>query len=143
MATYKGIHGTKIQNYTSDPANPLQGEVWYNSTSNSLKYFYVNPGSWATSGSLNTARDSLAGVGITTSALAFGGYLGPPGVTANTEDWNGASWSEVNNLNTARDNVSGSGTTTAGLAFGGEVSGRLTATEEWNVPSNVVKTLTD
>ena len=25
MAEYKGTHGTKIQNYTSDPANPLHG----------------------------------------------------------------------------------------------------------------------
>ena len=38
MAEYKGTHGTKIQNYTSDPANPLTGQVWYNETTNGLKY---------------------------------------------------------------------------------------------------------
>jgi len=86
MAEYKGIHGTKIQNYTSDPANPLQGEVWFNDTSNSLKYFYVNPGSWATGGQLNTARKYLAGAGASnTSALAFGGDTPPR--TAATEEW--------------------------------------------------------
>ena len=100
MATYKGTHGTKIQNYTSDPANPLQGEVWYNSTSNSLKYFYVNPGSWATSGSLNTARDSLAGAGIETAGLAFGGSN--PSKTALTEEWNGTGF-VVKTLTTTND----------------------------------------
>ena len=39
MAEYKGINGTKIQNYTSDPDNPLTGQVWYNETANTLKYF--------------------------------------------------------------------------------------------------------
>jgi hypothetical protein len=39
----------------------------------------VTRGAWATGGSLNTARASLAGVGTQTAALAFGGY--PPTVT--------------------------------------------------------------
>ena len=55
MAEYKGINGTKIQNYTSDPDNPLQGQVWYNETSSTLK-FSAGPlvDSWATGNSMNT-----------------------------------------------------------------------------------------
>ena len=42
MATYLGTHGSKIQNYTTDPDNPNTGEVWFNATtSNVLKFQYT------------------------------------------------------------------------------------------------------
>ena len=37
MATYLGTHGSKIQTYSTDPTYPNTGEVWYNSTSNTIK----------------------------------------------------------------------------------------------------------
>jgi hypothetical protein len=37
MATYKEIKGTQIEVLESDPSNPVEGQVWYNSTSNVLK----------------------------------------------------------------------------------------------------------
>jgi hypothetical protein len=37
MATYKGIQGFTIQNLSADPSNPIEGQVWYNSTSNVWK----------------------------------------------------------------------------------------------------------
>ena len=40
MATYLGTHGSRIQNYTTDPDNPNTGEVWYNDTANTLKFQY-------------------------------------------------------------------------------------------------------
>jgi hypothetical protein len=44
---------------------------------------------WTTSpGSLNTARASLAGAGIQTAALAFGGYTTT--FSGATEEWTGA-----------------------------------------------------
>ena len=70
MATYLGTHGSKIQNYTTDPDNPITGEVWYNETSNTLKFQYpavTTAGSWRTGGSLNSARVYLAGAGTQTS----------------------------------------------------------------------------
>jgi hypothetical protein len=42
MADYKSIKGTKIQNYTTDPDNPLTGQVWYNETDQVLKFEYQN-----------------------------------------------------------------------------------------------------
>jgi hypothetical protein len=40
--------------------------------------------------------------------------------------------------------LAGDGTATAALAFGGDIGpSRTGATEEWNSPSNVLKTLTD
>src|SRR5210317_1486513 len=117
MSTYKEIHGTDIEVLSSDPANPVEGQVWYNSTSNTVKAVFNNPGSWATGGDLNTARTKLAGTGTQTAALVFGGE-GPPNL-AITESYNGTSWTEVNDLNTARILLAGAGTQTAALGFGG------------------------
>jgi hypothetical protein len=55
-------------------------------------------------GSLNTARDSLAGCGTQTAALAFGGYTGTANTGA-TEEYDGTTWTTKSwGLNTARDN---------------------------------------
>ncbi len=133
MAEYKGIHGTKIQNYTSDPANPLTGQVWFNDTSNSLKFEYQSTtDAWSTGGNLNTGRQTLAGSGTQTAALAFGGSLNP-GITGQTEEWNGVSWTEVADLATGRRAwSSGAGSSSSAIAAGGEgPSGAITTTEEW------------
>jgi hypothetical protein len=81
-----------------------------------------NGTAWATSpGSLNTARDSLAGCGLQTAALAFGGETG---TTLNaTEEYDGSTWTTVTSLSTARTFPAGAGTTQAALAMGGEVGG--------------------
>ena len=58
MADYKGIHGGKVQNFSTNPPAPIVGQVWYNETTATLNYLAANPaGSWATGGSLNTARE--------------------------------------------------------------------------------------
>jgi hypothetical protein len=134
MATYKEINGTAVQNVAGDPSNPVEGEVWYNSSTGAFRLSkgpVVN--AWATGGDLNTARLDLAGTGAdSTSALAFGGETSPGPVTADTESYNGTSWTEVNDLNTARDRVGGAGNQTAALAFGGETTPKLSVTESWD-----------
>ena len=42
MANYKDIHGTNIETVASDPSNPVNGQVWYNSTDQELKGFTSN-----------------------------------------------------------------------------------------------------
>jgi hypothetical protein len=37
MAEYINIKGQSIEVVASDPANPTLGQIWYNSTSNTLK----------------------------------------------------------------------------------------------------------
>ena len=37
MATYITIRGILIETIAGDPANPVEGQVWYNSTSTTLK----------------------------------------------------------------------------------------------------------
>ena len=110
MATYKEIHGTVIETVTSDPSNPVNGQVWYNSTDQVLKGFTSNPaGAWSTGGNLNTGKGNVMGAGIQTAALKFGGRS--PDV-ANTEQYDGTSWTEVADLNSARSQGGGSGTYT-------------------------------
>jgi len=134
MAEYKGIHGTKIQNYTSDPANPIIGQVWYNETSSTMKVQAVTTvGSWATGASINGAKQSMGSAGIYTSGLIFGGRN--PAYTTETESYNGTSWTEVADLNTARDLMAGAGAdNTASLAWGGRESDPTASakTESWN-----------
>ena len=91
MSTYKEIKGTDIQNFSSDPANPLNGQVWYNTTSGTIKVASVTtgPGSYSTCGNLPSARSKAAGAGTQTSALGFGGD-GATCFQSATEEWTGA-----------------------------------------------------
>ena len=79
---------------------------------------------------LNTARQSLAGVGPYTSALAFGGTT--PTKVAVTETWDGTNWTEVADLNTARGLQASVGVTqTAALSVSGNFP-QATQVEEWD-----------
>jgi hypothetical protein len=60
MADYINIYGQDILAVASDPANPTVGQIWYNTTSNTLKGGGVTTaGAWATGGNMNTARHGL------------------------------------------------------------------------------------
>jgi hypothetical protein len=57
MADYINIYGQDILAVASDPANPTVGQIWYNTTSNTLKGGGVTTaGAWATGNNMNTAR---------------------------------------------------------------------------------------
>ena len=133
MAEYKGIHGTKIQNYTADPDNAITGQVWYNETSQTMKFQYPTTiNAWSTGGNLNSVRDQVAGAGTQTSGLVFAGN-GVPVLTI-TESYDGTSWTEVNDMNTGRRGLAGAGAdNTSSLAFSGiNPPSTTTATELWN-----------
>ena len=132
MTTYKEIKGTQIKVLASDPSNPVEGQVWYNSTDNVLKgHTLTGAGSWSTGGTLNTARWIYThGAGTQTAGLVYGGESGPGAVT---EAYNGTSWTEVNDLNQLRSAVAGVGAdNTTALVFGGAAPGITAVTELWN-----------
>ena len=134
MATYKEIRGTQIEAVATDPSNPVEGQVWYNTTSNVLKGKALTASAaWSSGGTMNTARYVLGGGGSQTAAIAFGGARTPgPNSQAVTELYDGTSWTEVNDLNTAREAPGGAGTdNTNALAFGGSVSPQA-QTEDFN-----------
>ena len=134
MATYKGIQGFTIQNLSADPSNPIEGQVWYNSTSNVWKVEeFSSLGSWATGGALPVGKSYLAGCGTQTAALGFGGYTYPPPVTsATSEEYDGSAWTAGGTMGTARKRLAGAGTQTAGLAFGGTDTTYSALTEEYD-----------
>jgi len=139
MTNYKGIKGLTIQEVASDPPAPIEGQVWYNTTTSALKGYINSPGSWSTGGSLNTARRSIAGAGTQTAALGFGGYDGVPkpapqyGRSDATELYNGTSWTSVNSLGSFVYDHDGSGSSTAALSHGGKAASPFSAvTESWN-----------
>jgi hypothetical protein len=50
MADYKNIKGFNIQYLDSDPPNPIEGQMWFNSTTQTLKGAEaggVPAGTWA------------------------------------------------------------------------------------------------
>jgi hypothetical protein len=96
MAEYINIRGQSIEVVASDPANPTLGQIWYNSTSNTLKGLGFAAASWATGGNMNTARSDNAGAGTQTAALAAGGFF--TGVLGATEEYNGTTWTTSNPL---------------------------------------------
>jgi hypothetical protein len=56
---------------------------------------------------INTTRSDLAGAGIQTAGLAFGGYTST-GYTGATEEYDGTSWTSTStSLNTARNLLRG------------------------------------
>ena len=145
MATYTNIQGQNILIVSSDPANPTVGQIWYNTTSNSLKGYLADIGAWATGGNLATGRQQLGGDGTQTAGLAFGGYNG----TANTnitEEYDGSAWTAGGNLITGVQNEGGAGTQTSALAFGGyspPIGASVATTQEFTGgPVVVTRTVT-
>ena len=119
MANYKGIKGFKVQSLASDPSVP-EGQIWYNTAGNVLKYQGLAAGAWSAGGTVNQTRGRPGGAGIQTAGLITGGSTGAPWVFyTNTETYNGSAWTEVNDLNTARGLKNGAGTQTAALIAGG------------------------
>ena len=135
MASYKEIFGTNIEVLASDPANPVTGQVWYNSTDNVVKgAALTTAGAWATGGNLNQDRYGMSASGTVTASIAFGGRISPPNAfSALNESYNGTNWTEVADLNTARGFMgSTTGPYTAVLGFGGNTGSTQTINEEWN-----------
>jgi hypothetical protein len=140
MSEFKTLKGFYIKHRSSDPSDPIAGEIWYNSTTQTLK---IAPqiGAWASGGDMAGSHYALGGCGTQTAMLGAGGYAPAspaPGVLALSEEYDGTTWTEGNNIGTARYNMSGSGTQTAGLIASGVASDGGTShtpsadTEEYN-----------
>ena len=128
MAEYIGLKGSTIQSLASDPSNPLEGQVWYNTTTTVLKgyAFSYGTGAWASGGATNSIHSHAGGgAGTVTAGIIASGVPPantPPGSAC--EEYNGTAWTEVNNT-TRYTNQMGStagATQTSVLIFGGDES---------------------
>ena len=117
MATFKEIRGFKIKSLATDPSSLAEGQIWYNSTSGTLKVSPLNAAAWAAGGTMSTARYSLASAGTTTAALAFCGRASP--IYSVTEEYDGSAWTGGGAYPDTLNELGGCGTHTAALGAGG------------------------
>ena len=127
MSTYKEIIGKKIKKVTSDPSNSVDGQMWYNSTTGTIRGLGIVE-AWVSGSLMNAARKGLGAGGTSTTGLAFGGN----GDTNATEEYNGSGWSTGGDLSQVRLSTTGCGPSSAGLCVGGNIPPVTNATEEYD-----------
>ena len=130
MSEYKGIHGSKVQNYTTNPDNPIEGQVWYNETDGNWKVSSVTTvGAWSSGANMPDNKTAMGAAGPKTAAIQAGGEYPFKSSSAN---YDGSTWTSNPSLNTARGGLGGSkdGSQTAFLVFGGD--GNKTNSESFN-----------
>ena len=134
MADYKTIKGFKIRSVSSDPTVDL-GQLWYNTTSNTIKYDTVSAGAWASGTNVPTATTRATGFGSTTGAMFATGQLVPLADTSESYIFNGTAWTDVADVNLARRGAAGMGaSSTSGIIAGGLTTPavHVVKTETWN-----------
>ena len=73
MSTYKALVGKKIKSVSSDPSDSADGQMWYNTTTQSLRGLAIIEATSSTS-SMTTARTQGGGGGTQTDGFGAGGY---------------------------------------------------------------------
>ena len=135
MSTYKAIVGKKIKSVSSDPSDSAEGQMWYNTTTGTLRGLAIAE-AWVAGASTATSKQRSGGCGTQTAGLNCGGFDAPPNGAAHdgTEEYNGSGWSTGGTLNTARGNTKLVGTQTAAVFFGQGGGGQPQSgvTEEYN-----------
>ena len=133
MTTFKEIRGTLIKSLSSDPSPVANGEMWYNSTSQTLKGQLL-VGAWSSGGNLSTGRYAIGSAGTFTAGLAIGGDLfgSNPGSRGSnsTEEYNGTAWTGGGNLGTSGSWRAGAGTQTAASGTAGNNYSSYISTSE-------------
>ena len=124
MSDYNVIAGLKIKYLSADPSNPENGQVWYNSSTDSLRVSGVlGAGAWASGGTVNTPRRYVFGAGTQTASLLVNGYA--TGFSNASEEYNGSSWTSVTNAPFSVYNSAGGGIQTAAFLTGGDLGSSI------------------
>ena len=97
MTTFKNINGFQIQYLASDPTNPIEGQVWFNSTSKALKGFGIQGANTANSLALTQFSIEVS-TGIITFSIINSNAIGNPGAsgisgTIKGDDGSSGTWS--------------------------------------------------
>jgi len=120
MTTYKEINGTNIEAVTSDPSNPIEGQIWFNTSSYGVKGRTFIGDSIATGGNYPQSLYQAGSAGTQTAAIGFGGRQAPSR-TAVAAVYNGTSWTTVNSMNSRRSVFQSSfGTSTSAIGVNGQ-----------------------
>ena len=125
-----GATSTAFRTVATDPSPLVNGDVWYNSTSDTFKGAVAVAGGvvWtATTAYPNsTGQDEgpYCNTGTSTSALSCGGYTSST-ARATVYLYNGSSWAAQTSLSTARWSAIGGGTSSAALCGGGRTTANV------------------
>jgi hypothetical protein len=116
MADYINIYGQDILAVASDPANPTLGQIWYNTTSNTLKGQGFGTAAFSSGPTMAATARRVAGTtgNSVDQAIAVGGYIGPT-ISNSLEEYSGTAWSTGANIPTATYGGACCGTQTATL----------------------------
>ena len=76
MATYKEIRGNNIPIRSSDPSNPIIGEMWYNTTTGILKGRKFNSDSFTSINARSTSTQGSGQSGTASAGLVTAGFTG-------------------------------------------------------------------
>ena len=129
MSTFKEIQGQNIRSLSSDPSPISNGDIWYNSTSQTLKGA-VAIGAWSSGTNMPEANYGAGSCGAQTAFLYFGGAPYPASTNA-TREYDGTNWTTTGNFTSSRKYLGGCGTQTAALGAGGFPS-TTTASAEYD-----------
>jgi len=132
MTTFKEIQGRNIRSYTTNPDNPLEGQMWYNQTELKLKGVAAG-GAWASGSPTSSQHGDGNGCGEQTATVIWGGYSPDnPQITNSTEEYNGSGWTTGGNYPTTTIGSGSAGVLTAALG----ISGRTGPGGNTNVVNN-------
>ena len=129
MATYETLRGMRVKYLSADPTNPQTGQVWYNTTTSTLKSL-VAVAAWASAATYFGNVGNLAIGGPQTAAMSAGGdYFTSTGGT-----YDGSAWTATTAMSVARDSCAGAkdGSQTAFWAAGGVSAPAANTTEEYD-----------
>ena len=73
MSTYREIVGKKIKKVSSDPSTGTDGEMWYNSTTGTLRGLAISQ-AWSSGALAITQMHAGQRFGSATDAVGAGGY---------------------------------------------------------------------
>ena len=133
MADFRTIKGLYIKHVSSDPSNLVEGDIWYNTTTQTLKTAPLIA-AWASGTNMPVATNAAAGAGTSTAAFLTSGNTPAGSRVVTTFEYDGSSWGSGGDINTGRDNLSAACNSSipAGLVFGGSTPSVTGATEEYN-----------
>ena len=109
-----------VSSVAGDPPSAAIGDIWYNSSTNTLKFQGLTAAAWATGGNMGQARERMGSAGAIDSGVAFSG-INSPTIYTNTEEYNGSTWTAGGAMSTTRFGTASAtnGTQTAALGFAG------------------------
>ena len=134
MSTYREIIGKKIKKVSSDPTAGADGQMWYNSSTGTLRGPAVVE-AWSSGAPMPTSHGIkyAAGAGTQTAGLFFGGNDNPPGTRRDeTFEYNGSGWTVGGSLTTPWYLGGGMGTQTAALQAFGKTTAMVSEAFEYN-----------